>query len=207
MDLFKAAVERVYLPQKALKSLQAAKNLPGRPLPVLGEASNGYPTQALARAINVHCGKLHYKSDHMNGLQDTYNPPQHTQYQLESGNWGNYVCDCDDYAGLAASLFHKAGVDLDKAWEWNILVPLHLQLWQARWNHTLCGFSYHDGNKEWTGVIDTNTAGRGELFWFEGNAQQAEKAVIQKFKSIYPADYYTLAKGIWPEMCYHNTLI
>lgn len=199
MGLFAWAVKSLYLPRKIDNSLPLAKSLPREPLPEnLGYTNkHGYPSKDLLEAVNEICGKLKYRSDPVNGLIDLYNHPEYTQYLLNTGNYEGAINDCDDFASYAQALLLKSGVHPSKVWEWNILVPWHKQLSQGKWNHVLCGFSYWDGSKEWTGVIDTNTAANGAIFWAEGSAKEAEAAIIQWFRSIYPAQYYKLVRGRW----------
>lgn len=197
MDLFALAVKHVYLPRKVSKSLPYAKALPRRPLPVLGQAKDGQITLALADAVNAQCGKLRYQSDPVNGLIDLYNHPEHTQYLLETGDYSRSMNDCDDYQGFAQGLFIKAGVNKVNCGEWNAILPWYQQLTKARYNHVICWFKMG----EWTGIIDTNSAANGKIFWFKGTEAEVKRQVLETFKGIYPADYYELVPGNWLDYC------
>lgn len=196
-DLFAGAVKSIYLPLKVMRSKKFLR-MPRNPLPKVSEAENGKITLALANAVNAQCGKLTYQPDPANGLYDMYNHPEHTQYLLDTGNYGKSSNDCDDYAAYAQALFREAGVDPSEHWEWNVLVKLLKQPTQGKYNHVICGFRMGD----WYGVIDTNTAARGKIFWFKGSLNDAKKHFIETFKETYPADYYELVEGNWLKYCY-----
>ena len=194
---FETAVNNVYLPQK-IRNSQRLLDQPRRPLPVLGHAVDGEITLDLADAVNKQCGQLVYKADPISGLLDLYNHPEHTQYLAETHDYKKSSNDCDDFATYAQGLFHAAGVSPENHWEWNILISPFKQWKQAQYNHVICGFRMGG----WYGIIDTNTAARGQVFWFEGDLKSVKKQVIQAFNGIYNADYYRLIKGRWFELCY-----
>ena len=177
MDLLAFAVKSFYLPRKVSRSQPLAKVMPRSPLPVLGQADYGKITLELANRINKQCGLLQYRSDPLNGLYDMYNHPEHVQHLLETGVYNTSTNDCDDYATFAQCLFYAAGVNKANAWEWNMIVPWHKQITQGKWNHVICGFRMG----EWTGIIDTNSAARGEPFWFQGNEAEVKRQVLETF--------------------------
>jgi len=197
MDLFALAVKSFYLPRKVSRSQPLAKVMPRSSLPVLGKADSGKINLELANRVNKQCGLLLYRSDPLNGLYDMYNHPEHVQHLLETGVYNTSTNDCDDYATFAQKLFYAAGVSKENAWEWNMIVPWHKQITQGKWNHVICGFRMG----EWTGIIDTNSAARGEPFWFQGNEAEVKRQVLETFSKIYPADYYELVPGNWLDYC------
>lgn len=194
-DLFSAFIEGWILPQKAHWSRQIAVNIPTdklRPIPALGKANaDGYLPLSVLKDINAQCGKLQYKLDPLWGMSDYYTLPELTQYQLEKGRW-EYPCDCDDFAVYARALMLAAGVEPVNCWIWNLIIAPGSQITQAWANHVICGFEYWDGNKHWTGVIDTNTAARKKIFWQTGTREFTAERFIKQFSDIYQVNYYKL---------------
>jgi hypothetical protein len=170
------------------------------PVPCLGSAKNGMPTVALATAINAHLKAYPYRLDPMNGIYDFYNHPEFSVWRQKYMSFDSPM-DCDDFAVLAYALFKAAGVYTDNLRLWNLIVSAPAQFCQAWANHVICGFGLIDGkNDPWTGVIDTNTAARGTVFFFRGTPEssQAQTAIIAKFKAIYNADYYKIIPDKYP---------
>ena len=199
MDWFSGLVKTVYLPLKVRRS-QDFLRMPRKPLPRVGSAKNGEITLELANAVNKQCGRLKYQADPVNGLFDMYNHPEHTQHLLETGNYAVSSNDCDDYTAYAQGLFREAGVMNSEHWEWNMVVTPLKQISQGKYNHVICGFKMG----EWYGVIDTNTAARGGIFWYKGNLNDAKAHFIETFKGIYKVDYYALVEGNWLSYCYNE---
>ena len=201
MDLLKIFVQRFFLPRKqrlSLKEMEYQKER--RPLPVLrgGVQENGMPSIRLAKAVNQQCGKISYKYDAFNGLQDRYTHPEHLQWMIETGKYDKTFAgaDCDETANYAICLFHKAGVDDKHLFELNMVVGILSQITQAKYNHVLCGFNLTDSTGVlWTGVIDTNSAGK-DIFWSKGTVEEATPQILQHFKELYSAKYYALIQPL-----------
>ena len=205
MDIFEIFV-RGYLGKKEHDSKQIAhaQHKLRSPLPIVGSAkNNGSITIALAHAVNEQCAKLKYKLDPLGGVSDYYNHPETTQYRLDMKN-NTLPCDCDDFAVYAVGRFRKAGAHPLNAWVWNLIIDPMSQFTQAWANHVICGFALRDAKGQtWTGIIDTNTAARDKIFWFKGDKDKTQDAIIKHFRNIYKragkeANYYKLIEAKYP---------
>jgi hypothetical protein len=200
MDLFEGFITGFYLPRKAAwsREIDAKVKNSHAPLPVLGKAgADGRLSKQVIEAINSQCGKLQYTSDPLGGLADFYNHPELSQWRLNNKRW-DQPCDCDDFAVYAVALARACGTAQDKAWVWNLIITPGNQISQAWANHVIAGFELWDGTKLWTAIIDTNSASRNQVSWFQGDRQQTQAAILAHFNAVYKVSYYKLLAVPYP---------
>ena len=197
MDFFENMV-RWILDNKRNFSQHVASGSEKAPLPIVGSADkSGYPTPELAKLVNLKCSELVYTSDPNGGLTDFYNHPEFTQWRQNNQKWQD-PCDCDDFAVYAVALFRKAGVKVEHAWIWNLIIDPGYQFSQMWANHVICGFKLMSGGQIWTGIIDTNTAANKQVLWFKCSPEEAKPAIIKHFNGVYKVNYYKILEVQYP---------
>lgn len=192
-----------FLANKATQSRDKAAGHVRATLPVLGKAGgDGLLSLTTLNAINAQLGKLPYRADPL--LFDYYTHPGVVQQCLNTGGWkisGNneeWSCDCDDFAAYAYDLFKLTGARADSFQIWNLIINPTTQLWNAWANHVILVSRYWDGTKEWTCVLDTNSAADKKPIWFAMRLEQAEAAVLQYFSTRYSVQYYRALNISYP---------
>lgn len=198
-----------FLELKATLSTNKAKEKPfhRRPIPKLGSVgSDGLVSLDVARKINQSLQKLQYIADPQ--TFDYYTDPEILQYAMETGDYQGLSCDCDDTAGWAKKGLQACGVKDGDVWLWSMVMsagyvnPLSLingqMIQEFRKNHVVCGFRVNDGNRDFVGVIDTNSVANGEPYWFPGQPAQVEQAVKEHFGRIYGTHYGSIVVSKYP---------
>ncbi|PIQ25434.1 hypothetical protein COW20_15345 [bacterium (Candidatus Blackallbacteria) CG13_big_fil_rev_8_21_14_2_50_49_14] len=187
-----------FLREKAKKSVSLAVYYPKAPMPLLGSAGqDGLLHPSTIEAINNQLSKLPYRADPL--LFDYYTHPGVTQKCLDTGNWGDWSCDCDDFAVYAYALFRLTGAKPGQGfWIWNLIIDPTQQLWNAWANHVILGFRQWDQGRFKTGVLDTNSAEEKKVIWFDLPPEQAETAVLKYFGEKYKVQYYRAIRVDYP---------
>jgi hypothetical protein len=124
-----------------------------------------------------------YKADPWN--YDYYTHPESTFYGIQTGQAGQFDCDCDDYAVFAYAGLLKAN---QKPYIMNLIID-PIEIWNLQWCHVLCCFKYLDANNNiFIGVMDTNG-----LNWF-----RTEDEIIKFFTNLYKVKYKYLIPVKYP---------
>lgn len=191
------AITAAILPNKQKFSQQVGSKTPHRPLPVLGANQNGQVSLGLIAAINKQCAKAPYRLDPLWGLKDYYTHPETVQYEIDY-NTRKQPYDCDDLAVYAHALAEAAGVSRDNCRIWNLIINPPQQVSQMWANHVIAAFRHDNGQGTWWGVIDTNTAYHGQIFWHLGTEEEAKARFVQQFSGIYNVNYFKIIPVQYP---------